>query len=137
MELMSMPTTVTNGKRKKNQGVESIYIGRPSIWGNPFVNKFVAAKYHWKDIGKPSDDPVKDHKRWLSGTGWKTFMQGQRKTVLARIGELHGKVLRCWCKPQPCHGDYLAELADALVEENRSASNNSNTDRQRNTRGSA
>ena len=27
--------------------------------------------------------------------------------------ELKGKRLGCWCKPLPCHGDVLAELADA------------------------
>jgi len=26
--------------------------------------------------------------------------------------ELPGKVLGCWCKPSPCHGDVLAALAD-------------------------
>ena len=26
--------------------------------------------------------------------------------------ELKGKTLGCWCKPYPCHGDVLAELAD-------------------------
>ena len=107
-----MKTTVINGKRKKNQGVESIYIGRPSIWGNPFVNKFVAAKYHWKDMGISTADPVKAHRAWLSGEGYTNVMQKRRQEVLKRIGELKGKVLRCYCKPQPCHGDYLAELAD-------------------------
>ena len=27
--------------------------------------------------------------------------------------ELKDKTLGCWCKPKPCHGDVLAELADA------------------------
>ena len=107
-----MPTTVINGKRKKNLGIESVYIGRPSIWGNPFVNQFVAAKYHWKDIGISTADPVKAHRAWLSGEGYTNVMQKRRQEVLKRIGELKGKVLRCYCKPQPCHGDYLAELAD-------------------------
>jgi hypothetical protein len=26
--------------------------------------------------------------------------------------ELRGKVLGCWCHPQTCHGDVLAEIAD-------------------------
>jgi hypothetical protein len=28
------------------------------------------------------------------------------------IGELKGQVLGCWCKPLPCHGDFLAEQAN-------------------------
>jgi hypothetical protein len=26
--------------------------------------------------------------------------------------ELKDKTLGCWCKPLPCHGDILAEIAD-------------------------
>ncbi|MBA3285144.1 MAG: DUF4326 domain-containing protein, partial [Nitrosopumilus sp.] len=26
--------------------------------------------------------------------------------------ELRGKTLGCWCRPDACHGDLLAELAD-------------------------
>ena len=38
-----------------------------------------------------------------------------RKTphdILARIPELKGKRLGCWCKPEDCHGDLLANWAD-------------------------
>ncbi len=35
-----------------------------------------------------------------------------RPDLLARLHELRGKTLGCWCKPQTCHGDVLAELAD-------------------------
>jgi len=108
----STKTTVINGRRKKNIGIEAVYIGRPSIWGNPFVNKFVAAKYPWRGPRISVDDPVMAHKRWLSGEAWTKTLQKQRQEVLKRINELKGKVLRCYCKPQPCHGDYLAELAD-------------------------
>lgn len=34
--------------------------------------------------------------------------------LLAALPELRGKRLGCWCKPQACHGDVLAEMADAL-----------------------
>ena len=31
--------------------------------------------------------------------------------LLDRLGELEGKTLGCWCKPdQACHGDILIEL---------------------------
>jgi hypothetical protein len=30
--------------------------------------------------------------------------------------ELKGKKLGCWCKPNACHGDVLAELADDETE---------------------
>jgi Domain of unknown function (DUF4326) len=32
--------------------------------------------------------------------------------LLKQIHELKDKTLGCWCKPEPCHGDVLIELAD-------------------------
>ncbi len=33
------------------------------------------------------------------------------KELLSRLGDLEGKTLACWCKPdEPCHGDVLLEL---------------------------
>ena len=32
--------------------------------------------------------------------------------LFARIPELRGMVLGCWCRPLPCHGHLLAELAN-------------------------
>jgi hypothetical protein len=28
------------------------------------------------------------------------------------VPELRGRTLACWCAPELCHGDVLAELAD-------------------------
>ena len=33
--------------------------------------------------------------------------------ILEQLAALSGKKLGCYCKPQPCHADYLAQLADA------------------------
>lgn len=32
----------------------------------------------------------------------------------AELKKLRGKRLGCWCTPEPCHGDVLAELADGM-----------------------
>ena len=29
-----------------------------------------------------------------------------------RLPELRGKVLGCWCHPEPCHGDVLCEAVN-------------------------
>lgn len=74
-----------------------VYIGRPSIWGNPFV------------LGRNGtrQEVVDQYRQWL-------FTQ---PALLARIGfELRDKVLGCWCAPQACHGDVLAELADSGID---------------------
>lgn len=68
-----------------------VYIGRPSPWGNPFV------------IGRDGDraQVIARYRRWIS----------RQPALLARIPTLREKALGCWCAPQPCHGDVLAELA--------------------------
>ena len=71
-----------------------IYIGRPSKWGNPFKLK------------KTDDRAIlmEQYRQWLL----------QQPQILADIHELQGKTLGCWCKPELCHGDILAELADEV-----------------------
>jgi len=32
--------------------------------------------------------------------------------MLERLGELEGKTLVCWCKPEECHGDILIHLLE-------------------------
>ena len=32
--------------------------------------------------------------------------------LMNNLHELKGKVLGCWCKPKPCHGDMLIELIE-------------------------
>lgn len=76
-----------------------IYIGRPSPWGNPFTHKNgTIAKYK---VGS-RDEAVKAYKEWIL----------TQPELLARLPELKGKVLGCWCKPQACHGDILLEMAN-------------------------
>lgn len=37
----------------------------------------------------------------------------ERPDLLDQVPALRGKTLACWCAPELCHGDILAELADA------------------------
>ena len=70
----------------------AIYIGRPSIWGNPFV------------IGKDGqrDDVIAKYETWLLGNG----------QLVDQLAALAGKDLVCWCAPARCHGDVLVRLAN-------------------------
>lgn len=70
-----------------------VYIGRPSKWGNPFV------------IGK-------DGGREEVLSKYRSYMKGSLGLCQQAREELRGKVLGCWCAPQPCHGDVLAEIAN-------------------------
>lgn len=77
-----------------------IYIGRPSEWGNPF-NHLETSTARFKTATR--EEAIEKYREWI-----KTQPQ-----LLAKIPELKGKTLGCWCKPFTCHGDVLAELADA------------------------
>lgn len=85
-------TKVVHCKREKYD----IYIGRPSKWGNPFT------------IGRDGtrEQVIEKYHRWII----------TQPELLAALPELKGRVLGCWCKPKACHGDVLAELADALSD---------------------
>jgi len=91
-----MKTTVVNCRKK----AYDVYIGRPSVYGNPFV------------IGKDGtrEEVIKKYEAWLFG---RLRVYGNVPPSRKQIkNELHGKVLGCYCSPLICHGDLLAEIAD-------------------------
>jgi hypothetical protein len=85
-------TTTTRVVHCKKEPFD-IYIGRPSKWGNPFR------------IGKDGsrEHVIQKYRDWILAN----------PNLMAQLTlELKGKTLGCWCKPNACHGDVLAELAD-------------------------
>lgn len=82
-------TTVVHCKRNRYD----VYIGRPSIWGNPFV----------LEIDGRRREVIAKYEEWIK----------TQPHLMARLPELRGKVLGCFCVPLPCHGHVLARLADA------------------------
>lgn len=70
-----------------------VYIGRPGKWGNPFVIGLDGTRR----------EVVEKYRAYLMNS----------PDLLASLPELEGKTLGCWCAPLPCHGDVLAELANA------------------------
>jgi len=97
----------------KNSPFE-VYIGRhvpdgPShvpphdcIYGNPFV-------LHDVDDAAERAEVLGNYERWI-------LAQEQRGLVERAKKELPGKVLGCWCKPKPCHGDVLLRVATESPE---------------------
>ena len=71
-----------------------IYIGRPSIWGNPFA------------VGRHGsrEQVIEKYKEHVL----------QDPLLMARIMELDGKILGCWCPPEHCHGDSLIEIIQGI-----------------------
>lgn len=85
-----MSTTVVN----KYAAPYDVYIGRGSIWGNPFV------------IGKHGTraEVIEQYEAYLLDS----------PELFSKVSTLRGKTLGCFCKPQPCHGDVLAKYADTV-----------------------
>lgn len=89
--------TVLNKHKLPGKAIPAgaVYIGRGSMWGNPFV------------MGSPRDrDHVCDqHEKYLL----EQIRTGQITTQ--QLAALHGKDLVCFCAPLRCHGDTLARYA--------------------------
>lgn len=109
---MSTPQRI---QRKRTKGWKmppnTIYVGRPTKWGNPFV------------VGKPGgaySPMVKDQRH-----AWQLYRSvaiNNEKLIAAARTELRGKNLACFC-PVPtepyqedcCHAAVLLELANKPV----------------------
>ena len=88
-------------KRDVGHPPNSVYIGRPSIWGNPFA------------IGRDGnrEQVIAKYRQWL----WSQIQAG--KITKPMLRQLHGKDLVCWCAPLPCHGDVLAKAVEWSMED--------------------
>lgn len=76
-----------------------VYIGRPSKWGNPFTHKpGTLAKFKVAT----RQEAIEKYEAWLH----------EQPHLMAALGELKGRVLGCWCRPDGCHGDVLVRLAE-------------------------
>jgi len=92
------PTRVVN---LRSGEPSDIYIGRAnaryrlprSPWANPFR---IGPDGHQEQV-------LAKYRAWLM----------EQPGLLSQLPSLRGKILACWCKPLACHGDILAELADA------------------------
>ena len=73
---------------------------RHSKWSNPFSVK----KYGLNEC-------LRLYREWVvSGTNPVNKKTRTDGPLINDIEELRGKVLGCWCKPNPCHGDILTNL---------------------------
>ena len=65
-----------------------------SKWSNPFSVK---------QYGR--DEAIALYRNYILSTS----------ELFYSLVELTGKILLCWCKPEPCHGDVLIELYSQCV----------------------
>lgn len=99
---------------------EAIYVGRPTMWGNPFtIGRWGHAKC------------VILHQRWLNGQLGALSLERMgfcpaevealyrlRERVLANMHRLAGHDLACWCplSSRWCHAETLLDLVPRYAE---------------------
>ena len=81
----------------------TVYIGRGSIWGNPYSHKDSTKAFYKVDTVEEAINSYKSHL-------WREIKEN-RITKFDLIALEH-EVLGCYCKPKPCHGDILVKLAE-------------------------
>lgn len=99
-ELVNISSETENGTISQrvthwlNLSDRHIYIGRGSIWGNPFNHKK-------ENITR--EESIAQYKKYLMGSSLQSF-----------LFLLKGKRLGCWCSPLVCHGNVLLDLISQL-----------------------
>ena len=93
--------TVKNKRTYKGGG---IYIGRPTLLGNPFI------------IGKDGsrEEVIAKYKIWL--TEQYASNPAMKKTIdkIVVMNTCQDVTFICWCAPEACHGDELKAFIEAL-----------------------
>ena len=84
---------ILNARYVGTSSENSVYCGRPSKFGNPFI---IGVDGNRKEV-------IQKHKDW--------FLSNDSLKADARK-ELKGKNLICWCAPKSCHCDIILEIAN-------------------------
>ena len=125
-------------QRKRTKGWRmpegAIYVGRPSLWGNPWTVRDLADPAWHIEPGDRAAAAVRFYRRELEHWGlmsdrsyvvsdkrweaefqhWKALAPDAENMAELAAVVLRGHDLVCWCPlDQPCHADVLLELANA------------------------
>ena len=78
-----------------------VYIGRANarrrLAASPFANPFREGR------DGSRDEVIEKYRQWIL----------TQPDLLARLSELEGQRLGCWCAPAPCHGHVLVDLIES------------------------
>lgn len=95
-----------------------VYIGR-NTWG--VVSQSVSLPGYFGNPVKANEKcPVCDKIHKMPGDTLECFEKYARyrietdETFKEQVKGLFGKILGCYCKPKPCHGDVLVKLTNEL-----------------------
>lgn len=98
-----IPIQVTRVVNKKKTDDFDVYIGRGSPWGNPFAIGY--------GEGPDRAEVIEKYREYF--TEKLATDESFKKGVLA----MKGLRLACFCKPEACHGDVIAEYLNGLTSE--------------------
>ncbi|MCF8065004.1 MAG: DUF4326 domain-containing protein [Desulfarculaceae bacterium] len=119
VEALHKPHDGTTRRVDVRQGLAEVMITRPGPWGNPW--RVARRKGHWTIVGpKGCDIGIFWDKDAATEVACEAFRIGLRqdKALMARLPELKGKRLGCYCRAdQPCHGDVLVKLVKEVCGE--------------------
>jgi hypothetical protein len=104
-------TTVVNmaGHRDDPDFADVVYVGRALYRGG------------WQLAASPLASPYRvgrDGTRREAVARYRDYLLG-RADLLALLPDLRGRRIGCWCAPDACHADVIAELADTGVGASR------------------
>ena len=79
--------------RHRDPGVDAVYVGRGTPWGNPYELSATCNRY----------DSMTKYRKYVRER------PGLQKLIRE---ELSGKDLLCSCSPAPCHAEVLVEVCN-------------------------
>lgn len=91
-------------KRWKDVPSDAVYVGRPTIFGNPFS--------HLPETAATYSSPTRE----LAVEAYRKYLRDHPFLVEKAKRLLKGKDLVCWCKPAACHADVLMEVANDISD---------------------
>ena len=125
-------------QRKRTKGwrmpVGTVYVGRPTKWGNPFfverlgtmpttwyVGEYYAADFRNTRVFGGYGTRQEASQRAVALYALHTGPLGMHELDMDEVRrELAGRDLACWCPlDQPCHADVLLELANREPADDR------------------
>jgi hypothetical protein len=101
-------------KQVNPNGLEIVYVGRPTKYGNPY--KVQGQEGHWFVFD--GDEPIVTFDNKSSALDccielFREFIAHEHNASKVNVFELKGKNLSCWCKiGEKCHADILLEIAN-------------------------
>ena len=85
-----------------------VYIGRGSIWGNPYSHREgTKATYRVESV----EQAIQHYRSHL----WSLIKKGT--ISVEQLRSLHGNRLGCFCSPRPCHGEVIKAAVEWAIKQ--------------------